>query len=116
MSFLPPPWARGTDPEPQRHEHVDPLLDVEERRRRWEVRAAHWRAHALAEEVFGSAVRTRLEGLRTGGELRGLLRLEVGFRDLDEHRRAEARFLSAAGGDPLLSTVPLLYVVGPREG
>ena len=116
MNAFPPPFARGSEPDPQRVEHVDPLLDVEERRRRWEVRAAHWRAHALAEEVFGDRVRTSLEGLRTGGDLRGLLRLEVGFRDLDEHRRAEARFLAAAGGDPLLSTVPLLYVVGPRDG
>ncbi len=116
MSAFPPPFAQGVEPDPPRQEHVDPLLDVEERRRRWEVRAAHWRAHALAEEVFGAGVRTSLEGLRTGGDLRGLLRLEVGFRTLDAHRRAEARFLSAAGGDPLLSTVPLLYVVGPREG
>ena len=116
MSAFLPPFAQGSEPEPERMEHVDPLLDIEERRREWEVRAAHWRAHALAEEVFAGGVETSLVGLRTSGALRGLLRLDVGFRDLEEHREAEARFLAAAGVDPLLSTVPLLYVVGPRSG
>lgn len=114
MSAFLPPFAQGRDPDPEKREHVDHVLDVEERRRRWEVRAAHWRAQALAEEVFQAPVESSLTGLRTSGELRGLLRLEVPFRELDDHREAEARFLAAAGGDPLLSTVPLLYVVGPR--
>lgn len=113
MSALLPPFARGLEPDPEKREHVDHVLDQEERRRRWEVRAAHWRARALAEEVFHGVVETRLSGLRTGGGLRGLLHLDVTFRDLDDHREAEARFLAAAGADPLLSTVPLVYVVGP---
>lgn len=115
MSAFLPPFARGSEPDPEKREYVDHVRDVEEQRRRWEVRAAHWRAHALAEEVFGGPVRTSLMGLRTQGGLRGLLRLDVDFHDLAEHREAEARFLAAAGGDPLLATVPLVYVVGPRD-
>ena len=114
MSAFLPPFADGPEPDPEKREHLDHVLDVEERRRRWEVRAAHWRARALAEEVFEGEVETSLVGLRTGGDLRGLLRVDVPFRDLEEHRAAEARFLAAAGGDPLLSTVPLVFVVGPR--
>lgn len=116
MSAFLPPFARGTEPEPEKREYVDHVRDVEEQRRRWAVRAAHWRAHALAEEVFGGRVETRLQGLRTDEGFRGLLLLDVDFRDLAEHREAESRFLAAAGGDPLLSTVPLVYVVGPRAG
>jgi hypothetical protein len=86
---------------------------AEDRQRRWEVRAAHWRAHALAQEIFRGEVRTHLMGMRTAGKFRGLLRMEVPFRDLEGHREAEARFLAAAGGDPLLEAVPLLFVVGP---
>ena len=115
MTPVLPPFGRGAETDPEKREQLDRVLDMEERRHRWEVRAAHWRAHALAEEVFEGPVETSLVGSRATGSLRGLLRLEVGFRDLADHRDAEARFLAAAGGDPLLSTVPLLYVVGPLE-
>jgi len=45
--------------------------------------------------------------------MRGLLRLDVPFDDLTKHRDREARFMAAVSIDPLLSAVPLLYVIGP---
>jgi hypothetical protein len=54
-----------------------------------------------------------LTGMRRGGDMRGLLRLDVPFDDLDVHRDREARFMAAVSTDPLLSTVPLVYVIGP---
>ncbi len=48
------------------------------------------------------------------GDMRGLLRLEVPFDDLEVHRAREARFMAAVSMDPLLSTVPLVYVIGPN--
>ncbi|MCG6955526.1 MAG: hypothetical protein LJF04_05990 [Gemmatimonadetes bacterium] len=89
-------------------------LTEEERLARWEVRAAQYRAHELALEAFGAPVRMHLMGLRTRGAMRGLLEMGVPFEDLAEHRSREARFLAAVGLDPLLSRVPLVYVLGPR--
>lgn len=80
---------------------------------RWEVRAAQWRALELARSVFGPDVRASMLGLRSQGMLRGLLRLDVPFDGLEGHRRREAAFLARAGVDPLLSRVPLVYVLGP---
>lgn len=84
-----------------------------ERRARWEVRAAQWRARALAEAVFGGVTDMALTGMRPDGALRGMLRLDVPFEDMETHRAREARFLSAVALDPLLNHIPLLYVIGP---
>lgn len=84
-----------------------------EQRARWEVRAAQWRAHELAQLVFGRVSDMGLIGMRRKGGMRGLLRLDVPFDDLDAHRDREARFMAAVSIDPILSTVPLLYVIGP---
>ncbi len=112
MSPIPSP-SRGLTPE---HDHPSlrqRALSVEERRSRWALRAAQWRACELATEIFGTVLDTQMTGIRTGGSLRGLLRLVVPFHDLDTHREAEARFLACAAKDPILTRVPLLYVVGP---
>lgn len=55
----------------------------------------------------------KLTGLRAQGPLRGLLRLDVAFQGLWEHREKEARFLAAVDADPLLSNIRLVYVIGP---
>ena len=96
--------------------HLDPRLDREVRRR-WEVRAAEWRAVFLAELVFDGPVVPRLAG-GSGMGFRALLELEVPFDDLEAHREAEARFLAAAGRDPLLGDFPMvvLFAPRPREG
>ena len=88
-------------------------LSQAERRSRWEVRAAQWRARELADLVFGSVTRMQLSGLRPDGLLRGLLRLDVPFTDLEVHRDREARFLAAVASDQLLTQIPLVYVIGP---
>ena len=80
------------------------------------MRAAEWRARELAETVFGRVAGASLLGLRLGGELRGLLHLEVPFVDLDVHRDRERRFLAAAADDPILTQVPLVYVFGSERG
>jgi hypothetical protein len=67
----------------------------------------------LAQSVWGPGVRSTLLGTRATGALRGLLKLDVPFRTLDEHRDGERTFLSLVGGDPLMERVPLLFVVGP---
>ena len=90
-------------------------LSPAERRARWEVRAAQWRAREIAEAIFGRVSSTSLLGMRAEGGLRGLLRMDVPFDDLGLHRAREARFLSAAGTDPILSRVGLVYVLGPES-
>lgn len=83
-----------------------------ERRARWEVRAAQWRARELAEAAFGEVSDSRLLGLRVEGGLRGLLRLEVPWTGHEQHSAREARFLEATERDPILSNVRLVYVIG----
>lgn len=90
-------------------------LFIEERLQRWEVRAAQWRAHELAQSAFGAGVHMSMTGLRHNGSLRGLLRLDVPFEDLETHLDREARFMASVSLDPVLTRVPLLYVVGPIE-
>lgn len=109
-----PRISGGPGPEPDHPQlHQRPLSRAEVRGR-WEVRAAQWRARELAESVFGDVADMGLTGIRTSGPFRGLLRLHVAFDDLAAHRDREARFLAAVGADPLLSSVPLVYVVGPH--
>lgn len=88
-------------------------LTEEERLGRIEVRAAQWKALELARTVFGQDVGIAMIGLRSGGPVRGLLRLDVPFESLERHRQREGVFLSLVGQDPLLTRVPLVYVVGP---
>ncbi len=87
-----------------------------ERRARWEVRAAQWRAREIAESVFGRVASASLIGIRAGGEMRGLLELGVPFSDLALHERRQAIFLSAVEADPVLAQVPLVYVLAPDLG
>lgn len=69
--FVPRP-AQGQHPEEDHPSLLQRTLSREERHRRWEVRAAQWRAREL-----------------------------------------ESRFLASVYSDPLLSRVPLVFVVGP---
>ena len=68
----------------------------------------------LAEYVFGGVGESSLLGLRSQGAYRGLLRLHVPFVDLAAYRDQEARFLAAVEIDPVLTRVPLVYVIAPN--
>lgn len=114
MSGLIPlrPWGggeRSDRPEPR----LQGVLSEAERLARWEVRAAQWRALELAQAAFGPGVRGTLVGVRHEGPMRGLLRLDVPFESLERHREMESVFLGLVDADPLMSRVPLLFVVGP---
>lgn len=111
-AFLPARPLGGAEPSEHPRLHQEPLSPAE-RRARWEVRAAQWRAYELAEHVFGGVSRMDLTGLRVEGLLRGLLRLDVPFQDLECHAELQARFLAAVASDPLLSRIELVYVIGP---
>jgi hypothetical protein len=100
----------GDDDEPAML-FVDPVLDQVQERVRWEVRAAQWRARALAEVVFGGEVEARVTG-RLRGPFRGLLHLDVPFQGLAEHRARERVFLAAAANDPVIARVPFVFVFG----
>jgi hypothetical protein len=113
MSELIPGPPTPFVPEPEHAARQIDALTREERLRRWEVRAAQWRACELAVETFGEGVEASLVSLRTTGPLRGLLRLDVPFDSLPDHRTREAAFLASVGSDALLSQVPLVYVLGP---
>ncbi len=115
MSDLVPRRPSGSGPEPE-HARLVQADSREDRLRRWEVRAAQWRACELAEASFGEGVETRLVSLRPHGRLRGLLRLDVPFDSLRSHRAREAEFLAAVGSDALLTRIPLVYIVGPGPG
>lgn len=107
------PWGGGERsdlPEPR----LQGRLTEAERSARWEVRAAQWRALELAQAAFGPEVTVSLVGARQAGEVRGLLKLDVPFRCLDSHRDKERRFLGMVGADPLMSRVPLVFVLGPH--
>jgi len=113
MSLFPRSVGHLGLPEPEHPRLLERPYSLEERRARWEVRAAQWRARELAELVFGGVTDSSLSSLRATGGLRGLLRLEVPFRDLDSHREREARFMAAVEADPILAEVPLVYVMAP---
>jgi hypothetical protein len=115
MSAFLPRGPQGSLPEPD-HPRLQQKPPTEaERRARWEVRAAQWRARELAEAVFGRVGESSLVGARVSGTLRGLLRLEVPFFDLNLHREREARFMAAVATDPVLARVRLVYVIGPES-
>ena len=113
MSAFLPRVAAGSPVQPEHPRLTSRPPSISEQRARWEVRAAQWRAREIAESVFGRVAGTALLGLRSDGPLRGLLHLEVPFRNLDAHREREARFLAVAADDPILERVPLVYVFGP---
>lgn len=112
-AFLPSRWHGAVAEQDYPRLCSEPLSPAE-RRGRWEVRAAQWRARELAEVVFGRVASVALHGLRAEGPLRGLLHLEVPFGDLERHLDREARFLAAAEADPILAQVRLVYVFGPE--
>lgn len=112
-AFLPGRAVPGSDAPDHPRLHQEPLSPAEQRAR-WQVRAAQWRAYELACHVFGAVSDVGLIGMRREGSMRGLLRLDVPFSDVDLHREREARFMAAVGADPLLSSVPLVYVIGPH--
>jgi hypothetical protein len=114
-AFL-PRAADGGLPDPEYPRLQKRPLSDSERRARWEVRAAQWRARELAEAVFGRVGESALLAARPSGPLRGLLRLQVPFADLDQHREREARFMAAVAADPVLAHIRLVYVVGPESG
>ena len=116
MSAFLPRSARGGLPEPEYPRLQQRPLTDSERRARWEVRAAQWRARAIAEAVFGRVGDTTLVGTKASGGLRGLLRLEVPFSGLLQHREREARFMAAVESDPVLARIHLVYVIGPESG
>lgn len=103
------PPADATEAEPL--ETVDPRRERE--RQRWELPTARWRARELAEAVFGGEVRVTPSG-GSALSFRGLLTMEVPFRDLDDHRAREGIFVACAGRDPVLSRVPVVFVFEPR--
>jgi hypothetical protein len=98
---------------PEPTESLDPFLQRRLEERPWELRAAQWRAWALAQEVFGKGVQVRLAGGGGSQGFRGLLTLDVPFTTLGDHRTRERIFLSWAGADPILTQVPLVYVFQP---
>lgn len=111
-AFLPPSPPGGyVDPDHPRLQERP--LSPAEQRARWEVRAAQWRARELAEAVFGSVSAMGITAIRSSGPLRGLMRLDVPFHDLEVHSTLEARFMAAVEADPLLAHVRLVYVFGP---
>jgi hypothetical protein len=114
MSGLVPRGAEGALPEPEHPSLLQRRVGASERRASWEVAAARWRACELAEAVFGRVAASALVGTRARGVLRGLLRLQVPFTGLVDHREREARFLAAVEADPVLAVVPLVYVFGPE--
>jgi hypothetical protein len=112
-AFL-PDRINGPIPEPDHAALRQREQSVEENRQRWEVRAAQWRAHELATEIFGAVYGSSMLGLRTSGDVRGLLHLEVPFASVDVHKEREAIFMSCVTSDPILSRIDLIYVVGPE--
>lgn len=105
--------GEGPDGGPDPTVSIDPILDRRLELQRWEIRAAQWRAWALAEAVFGREAQVHLTSKGGPKAFRGLLTLTVPFSDLPRHREREAIFMACAGQDPVLSTMPLIYVFQP---
>jgi len=115
-AFL-PVGTSGHDPDGEHPHLLQRDLRREERRARWAVRAAQWRAREIAQHVFGGGVEARPAGpVPTSGPVRGMLRLRVPFDHPDGHRDRESRFMAAAYRDPVLSQVALVYVFDPADG
>lgn len=89
------------------------LFGERETARRRHVRAAAWRALALARAVFGPRVALRLRPAGGRGSFGGLVDLDVPFESLSDHRLREDVFTACAGRDPLLSRIHLVFVFNP---
>jgi hypothetical protein len=113
MDELFSPRSNGPDGASEPTASLDPLLDLRIERRPWEVRAAQWRAWRLAELAFGPGVTVRLGGSGGPKWFRGLLTVDVPFRDIHDHRERESIFLSWVARDPILVRVPFIYVFQP---
>ena len=109
--FSPRPPAPS---EPEGMEQVDPLISRRVETRPWELRAAQWKARFLAEMAFEGRVDVSLVGRPGYPSFRGLLYLQVPFRDLPDHERRQALLLRWSGEDPILARVPLIFVFEPR--
>ena len=107
------PRHGGSLPDPESMEHTDPFLAKRVEAEPWELRSAQWNAWVLAELAFGRKTRVSLVGRPGYQSFRGLLYLSVPFRDLTDHRIRESLFLSWAGQDPVLTSVPLVFVFEP---
>ncbi len=92
---------------------LDPLLERRLERNPWQVRAAQWRAWALAEAAFGEGVRTSLSGRGGYNAFRGLLTVTVPFRGMDDHRNRESLFMAWVSRDPVLTRVPFVFLFEP---
>jgi hypothetical protein len=93
---------------------LDPLLERRLERNPWRVRAAQWRAWALAEAAFGEGVRTALTGRGGYPSFRGLLTLTVPFRGMEDHRDRESLFMAWVSRDPVLARVPFVFLFQPE--
>lgn len=113
MSELFPGPAPDPSGEPEPTGWQDPRLDRAEARRRWRIRAAQWRALALARAIFGEGTGVRLSRSGPGHPFRGLLHLKVPFRGMEDHRRRESVFLACAARDPVVAASPFIFVFDP---
>jgi hypothetical protein len=111
--FWPQPPS-GPLQEREAMEHLDPLLERRFEQRPWEVRAAQWRAWALAEIAFGEGVQVAWAGRAGYQGVRALLTLNVPFRNLPDHQARESLFLAWAQTDEILSGMPLIFVFQPE--
>ena len=114
MDELLNPHPGGQPNDPETSESVDPFLARRVERRPWELRAAQYRALALAEMAFGEDVEVSMVGRPGFPFFRGLLYVGVPFLDLRDHNRRESLFLAWAGEDPVLCRVPLVFVFEPN--
>ena len=113
MSEFVPASPEGFQTDPERTEHVDPLIEQRLERRPWELRSAQWRAWELAQAAFGAGVSVSLSGRAGYAGFRGFLHLAVPFADLADHEAKEGLFLSWARRDPVLRQVPLVFIFEP---
>lgn len=112
-AFLPTPPG-GASSGPHRQELVEPRNRRHFDRARWSVQAARWQAVALAQEIFGGEVDSSMMGTPGREGFQAILSLGVPFVDLEQHREREGDFVRAAGADPVLCQVPLVFVFEPR--
>lgn len=111
--FVPSPGG-DFQPDKERTEHVDPLIEQRVERHPWELRSAQWRAWDLAQAAFGPEVSVTLSGGSGYPGFRGFLHLAVPFADLRDHESRESLFLAWARRDPVLRQVPLVFVFEPH--
>ena len=107
-----PSRADGLDPD----ENPATLIvdgEIEEQHRRAILRVARWRAAAIAERIFGVPLDHRVIGAGSAAGFRGMLEFDVVFDRLDAHVERESAFVHAVRRDPLLGSLPLVYLFTP---